>query len=96
MNCEETQYEVKLSSSDWPSQDYVVRNIEKDIMSKVLKFKSVLPRQKNDLHIYFLSKIGGSEKKVWLRKSVFWWIWIQGQLCSDWSLFPIVEHKTDL
>ena len=24
VNCEETQYEVKLSSSDWPSQDYVV------------------------------------------------------------------------
>jgi len=23
VNCEETQYEVKLSSSDWPSQDYV-------------------------------------------------------------------------
>ena len=27
VNCEETQYEVKLSSSDWPSQDYVVMMI---------------------------------------------------------------------
>ena len=25
VNCKETQYEVKLSSSDWPSQDFVVK-----------------------------------------------------------------------
>ena len=25
VSCEETQYEVKLSSSDWPSQDFVVK-----------------------------------------------------------------------
>ena len=31
VNCEETQYEVKLSSSDWPSHDYVVRTILKKI-----------------------------------------------------------------
>ena len=86
---------MKLSSSDWPSQDYVVRNIEKNIKLKVLKFNRLF-LVKNDFHICFQLKIGGSEKKVWLRKSVFWWIWIQGQLCSDWSLFPIVEHKTDL
>ena len=27
VNCEETQYEVKLSSSDWPSQDFVVKKL---------------------------------------------------------------------
>ena len=94
VNCEETQYEVKLSSSDWPSQDYVVSI---DYTLEISSENSFIHLNiTKNFSLICLLNIGGSKTKIWRRKSLFWWIWIQRQFCSNWSLFSITKHKADL